>query len=84
MSYDHNGGQIFSPDPSKTTLVGKDREISHRNKRKSLQRGGISVCSAVLDYATLLILMICVLQHSFHACAVLQLFSPTDPSQRQT
>lgn len=55
VSYDHNGGQIFPPDPSETTLVGKDGEISHRSKRKSLQRGGISVCSVVLDYATLLI-----------------------------
>lgn len=28
MSYDHDGGQIFSPDPSETTLAGEDGEIS--------------------------------------------------------
>lgn len=32
MSYDHDGGQIFSPDPSETTLVGEDGEISRGAK----------------------------------------------------
>ena len=38
VSYYNNGGQIFSPNSSKTTLAFQDREISQRNETERLTR----------------------------------------------